>query len=197
MNRCLTLFGYNMGNIASRQPLLLRFNWSRMTTAAHWSVISLAYCCWQARFTPSIRTNVSLSTCIPPGEYKTAPRRLVSKRLRKPRMAIFGSRLFPAICTDLTVFGFFLGLCLRRSNDQQIVNVYGDHAGGLWVLGEREIVHLKGGVVTSHFDVDGLQQFQQISEDPDGSLWVVRGGSRFRRAPLPYYRRSGQVFRKV
>ncbi|MGO9437775.1 MAG: two-component regulator propeller domain-containing protein [Terracidiphilus sp.] len=55
-----------------------------------------------------------------------------------------------------------------------IANVYGDHAGGLWALGEREIVHLKDGVVTSHFDLDGLQQFQQISEDPDGSLWVVR-----------------------
>ena len=35
-----------------------------------------------------------------------------------------------------------------------IVNVYGDHAGGLWALGEREIVHLKGGVVTSHFNLD-------------------------------------------
>ena len=56
-----------------------------------------------------------------------------------------------------------------------IVNIYGDHAGGLWALGEREIVHLKGGVVTAHFNLDGLQQFQQISEDPDGFLWVVRG----------------------
>ena len=55
-----------------------------------------------------------------------------------------------------------------------IVKVYGDHAGGLWALGEREIVHLKGGVVTSHVNLDGLQEFQQISEDPDGSLWVVR-----------------------
>ena len=52
---------------------------------------------------------------------------------------------------------------------------------GQW---EREIVHLKGGVVTSHFDLDGLQQFQQISEDPDGSLWVVRGRNRRSDAPL-------------
>ena len=36
-----------------------------------------------------------------------------------------------------------------------IVNVYGDHAGGLWALGERDIVHLKSGVVTSHFNLDG------------------------------------------
>src|SRR5271157_3469235 len=65
-----------------------------------------------------------------------------------------------------------------------IVNVYGDHAGGLWALGEREVVHLKGGVVTSHFNLDGLQQFQQISEDADGSLWVVRGRTAVSDAPL-------------
>jgi signal transduction histidine kinase/ligand-binding sensor domain-containing protein len=65
-----------------------------------------------------------------------------------------------------------------------IVNVYGDHAGGLWALGEREIVRLKGGVVSSHFNLDGLQHFQQISEEPDGSLWVVRGSGAGSDAPL-------------
>src|SRR5271166_635344 len=65
-----------------------------------------------------------------------------------------------------------------------IVKVYGDRAGGLWAFGPREIVHLKGGVVTSHFDLDGLQQFQQISEDPDGSLWVARGRNVVLDAPL-------------
>ena len=65
-----------------------------------------------------------------------------------------------------------------------IVKVYGDRAGGLWAFGPREIVHLKGGVVTSHFDLDGLQQFQQIGEDPDGSLWVVRGRAAGSAAPL-------------
>src|SRR5208282_3548000 len=65
-----------------------------------------------------------------------------------------------------------------------IVKVYGDHAGGLWALGAREIVHLKGGVVTSQFNLDGLQQFQQIREDPDGSVWVVRGRAAGSDAPL-------------
>ncbi len=65
-----------------------------------------------------------------------------------------------------------------------IVSVYGDHAGGLWALGERETVHLKGGVVTSHFNLGGIQDFQQISEDPDGSLWVVRGRTAGSEAPL-------------
>ena len=65
-----------------------------------------------------------------------------------------------------------------------IVSVYGDHAGGLWTLGARQVVHLKSGVVTSQFNLDGLQQFQQISEDPDGSLWVVRGQTAVTDAPL-------------
>jgi signal transduction histidine kinase/ligand-binding sensor domain-containing protein len=65
-----------------------------------------------------------------------------------------------------------------------IVNVHGGHAGGLWALGEHEIVYLKGGVVTSHLNLDGLQQFQQISEDPDGSLWIVRGRTAASDAPL-------------
>jgi signal transduction histidine kinase/ligand-binding sensor domain-containing protein len=65
-----------------------------------------------------------------------------------------------------------------------IVNVYGDHAGGLWVMGEREILHVKAGVITSHFDLDGLQQFRQISEDADGSLWIVRGANAASEKPL-------------
>ena len=44
---------------------------------------------------------------------------------------------------------------------------------------------LKGGVVTSHFQLKG-GMFQTVSEAPDGSLWMVRG-----RQPgcasLPYY----------
>ena len=65
-----------------------------------------------------------------------------------------------------------------------IVNVYGDHVGGLWVLRKRDIIHLKGGVVTAHFNLEGLQQFQQITEDPDGSLWVVRTLAAGSDAPL-------------
>src|SRR5271157_2577888 len=65
-----------------------------------------------------------------------------------------------------------------------IVKVYGDHAGGLWALGNSEIVHLKGGVVTSRFELEGLQSFQNMSEDPDGSLWVVRANNAVADAPL-------------
>ena len=37
-----------------------------------------------------------------------------------------------------------------------------------------DIVHLKDGVITSHFKLEG-DKFQRISEDPDGSLWVAQG----------------------
>jgi signal transduction histidine kinase/ligand-binding sensor domain-containing protein len=57
-----------------------------------------------------------------------------------------------------------------------IGSILADHAGGLWVAADG-LIHLKGGVVTSHFAVDGAS-FQSLSQDPDGSLWVAtRRGS--------------------
>ena len=47
--------------------------------------------------------------------------------------------------------------------------------------GHPELVHLKNGIVTSHFLLAGTM-FQTVSEDPDGSLWMVR--SRAPDAPL-------------
>jgi signal transduction histidine kinase/ligand-binding sensor domain-containing protein len=66
----------------------------------------------------------------------------------------------------------------------QIVNAFGDHAGGLWVFGLRGIVHLKGRVVTSQFDLEGLRTLQNFSEDNDGSIWVVRGNNSISDLPL-------------
>ena len=57
-------------------------------------------------------------------------------------------------------------------SNRPIGKIFADQEGGLWVVGE-ELVHVKDGVVTSHFELEGLQQFQIISEDPDGSLWVA------------------------
>jgi ligand-binding sensor domain-containing protein len=56
-----------------------------------------------------------------------------------------------------------------------IVQVHADRAGGLWVLGMHQIVHLEGGVVVSHFELPGIMAFREIKEDADGSLWIVRG----------------------
>jgi signal transduction histidine kinase/ligand-binding sensor domain-containing protein len=64
-----------------------------------------------------------------------------------------------------------------------IVSVHGDHAGGLWAVGEHEVFHLKGGVVVSHFALEGQVRTGNISEDPDGSLWTLQAGFNL-QAPL-------------
>jgi len=64
-----------------------------------------------------------------------------------------------------------------------IVSVHGDHTGGLWAVAEHEVFHLKGGVVTSHFALEGLNRTGNISEDPDGSLWMLQAGFNL-QAPL-------------
>ncbi|MFZ2001867.1 MAG: two-component regulator propeller domain-containing protein [Candidatus Sulfotelmatobacter sp.] len=185
MNRCLTLFGHNMGNIAPRQPLLLRFSWSRMTTAAalvcHLTCIVLLAGTVHAldpnkRLTQYMHTSWRIQDGSAPSGIEAIAQTLD------------GYLWFSSDSQGLYRFDGvrFLPWTLSSNGKtiNKIVNVYGDHAGGLWVLGEREIVHLKGGVVTSHFNVDGLQQFQQISEDPDGSLWVVRRRVAGSDAPL-------------
>ena len=64
-----------------------------------------------------------------------------------------------------------------------IVSVHGDHAGGLWAVGEHEVFHLKGGVVVSHFALEGQDRTGNVSEDPDGSLWTLQAGFNL-QAPL-------------
>jgi signal transduction histidine kinase/ligand-binding sensor domain-containing protein len=63
------------------------------------------------------------------------------------------------------------------------VSVHGDHAGGLWAVGEHEVFHVKGGVVVSHSAVEGQNRTANISEDPDGSLWMLQAGFNL-QAPL-------------
>jgi signal transduction histidine kinase/ligand-binding sensor domain-containing protein len=58
--------------------------------------------------------------------------------------------------------------------------VFADSAGGLWVT-SKELVRLKGGVVASHFELEGTHGFQSVSEDPNGSVWV---GRRVQDAPI-------------
>lgn len=65
----------------------------------------------------------------------------------------------------------------------QIVNVYGDRTGGLWVLGVHGLVRLKNGVITAQFHLEGIGNGKVI-EDPDGSIWVTRGSSRVSDLPL-------------
>ena len=66
----------------------------------------------------------------------------------------------------------------------QIQDVFADHAGGLWAIGDREIAHVKDGTVIAYFDLEGIGGRAGISRDPDGSLWITRGSNRVSDAPL-------------
>jgi len=76
------------------------------------------------------------------------------------------------------------GSITKGASFGQIVQIFGDHGGGLWVFGLRGIVHLKGRVVTSQFDLEGIRSLQNISEDDDGSIWIVRGNNGVTDFPL-------------
>ena len=73
------------------------------------------------------------------------------------------------------------------------LNIFADHAGGLWVLGPSDIVRLKAGAVGSHFQLEG-GMFQSVTEAPDGSLWVLGGNS---DAPLCHVTDSVKCFGKA
>ncbi|HVO63188.1 MAG TPA: two-component regulator propeller domain-containing protein, partial [Terriglobales bacterium] len=63
-------------------------------------------------------------------------------------------------------------------------NVYADQSGGLWGIGDHQIIHIKDGAEIAHFDLEGVGGRAGISRDPDGSLWITRGSNRVLDAPL-------------
>jgi ligand-binding sensor domain-containing protein len=65
-----------------------------------------------------------------------------------------------------------------------IVQVDADSTGGLWALGMHQVLHLKGGVVVSQFELPGLMAHRRPVENPDGSVWIVRGFANVTREPL-------------
>ena len=71
-----------------------------------------------------------------------------------------------------------------KLGSMHIEDVFADHAGGLWAIGDHEIAHLKDGAVTAHFDLEGIGGRAGISRDPDGSLWITRASNRVQDAPL-------------
>ena len=80
------------------------------------------------------------------------------------------------------------GVSIDRS-----MNIFADHRGGLWVIGTREVVRLNGAEVSSRFELE-VGMFQSVSEAPDGSLWVLRGGS---DSPLCHITDSLKCFGKA
>jgi signal transduction histidine kinase/ligand-binding sensor domain-containing protein len=68
-------------------------------------------------------------------------------------------------------------LSVGRKPIDRIMSVFADRRGGLWAIDEHEIVHLKGGAIISHFPLRWQMRTEYISEDPDGSLWVMQAGN--------------------
>jgi len=65
----------------------------------------------------------------------------------------------------------------KGGSSNKVFKVFGGRAGGLWAVGSREIAYIKDGAVASDVQLDGFSSFQNVSEDPDGSLWVVRAAA--------------------
>ncbi len=185
-----------MGKIASRRPLLLCFNWARAAFAA--TVGSCLICVLllagavhaldpNKRITQYVHTAWRYSDHTAPdpmyaiGQTSDGFLWFVSADMYRFDGVRFVQRGVPgggmSFEDPTNVFG-------------QILNVYGDHAGGLWVLGVHGIVRLKDGVVTSHFDLEGIGN-GKIIEDPDGSVWVTRGSPKVSDSPLCHITERG------
>ncbi|MGA7892213.1 MAG: two-component regulator propeller domain-containing protein, partial [Candidatus Sulfotelmatobacter sp.] len=193
MNRCLTLFGYNMGNIAPRQLLPLRFHWPSATIAA---TLGSCFACVLLlagtvhALDPNKRVTQYIHTAwrtqdgsLPAGMYhiaQTSDGFLWFLSLPADIYRFDGVRFLP--------WRLPAGVPIDRS-----MNIFADHAGGLWVLGPRDIIRLKGASVSSHFQLEG-GMFQSVSEASDGSLWVLSGNS---DAPFCHVTDSVKCFGKA
>jgi len=171
MSRRLTLFGYNMRNTVFRGVLLPRFSWPRTTIAA-----TLASC-------------VTCVLLMAGTVHALDPNKRVTQYVHMAWRTQDGSLPAGMFSITQTSDGFLWFLSLPGDvyrfdgvrflpwrlpggvSNGPIGKILADHEGGLWVVAD-ELVHLKDGVVTSHFELKGLHGFQSITQDPDGSLWV-------------------------
>ena len=182
-----------MGEMAFRHPLPLRFGWPRMTIVA--TLVSCVTCVLLMAGTvhaldPNKRVTQYIHTAwrtqdgsLPAGMYhiaQTSDGFLWFLSLPADIYRFDGVRFLP--------WRLPAGVPIDRS-----MNIFADHAGGLWVLGPRDIVRLKGAAVSSHFPLEG-GMFQSVSEAPDGSLWVLGGNS---DAPLCHVTDSVKCFGKA
>jgi len=185
--------GYNVGNIASRRLLPPRFSWPSATIVA------------------TLRSCLTCVLLLAGAVHALDPNKRVTQYIHSAWRTQDGS--LPAgmyhIVQTSDGFLWFLSLPadLYRFDGVRFrpwrlpagvpidrsMNIFADHAGGLWVLGPREMVRLKGAAVSSHFQLEG-GMFQSVSEAADGSLWVLGGNS---DAPLCHVTDSVKCFGKA
>ncbi len=164
-----------MGKIASRLPLLLRFKWARPIAVVVGSCLTCVLLLAGSvhALDPNKRLTQYIHTAwrtqdgsLPAGMYhivQTSDGFLWFLSLPADIYRFDGIRFLP--------WRLPAGVPIDRS-----INIFADHAGGLWVLGPADIVRLKAAAVSSHFQLEG-GMFQSVTEAPDGSLWVLRGNS--------------------
>ena len=190
------LFGYEHGENSSLPIASLSFSWPRTTITAIWGSC-LFYLLLQAAPVHSLDPNKHLTQYIHTS-WRIQDGSAPSADMLSIAQTSDGFLWFVAAGGLFRFDGVrFVPWALPATvSMHQIANVFGDRSGGLWVVGENEIVDLKGGIVSSRFELRGVQSTQNISEDPDGSLWVVRSSpSSFRLAPLPCHAPGSEVFR--
>ena len=191
--RSLTPFA-NVETMASRRYLLLRYQWLRTVAAPALCCFSLTCVSLLAApvyaLDPNKRVTQYIHTAwrtqdgsLPAGMYhiaQTSDGFLWFLSLPADIYRFDGVRFLP--------WRLPAGVPIDRS-----MNIFADHAGGLWVLGPSDIVRLKGAAVSSHFPLEG-GMFQSVSEAPDGSLWVAVSDS---NAPLCHVADSVKCFGKA
>src|SRR5271165_6483644 len=146
MNRCLTLFGYNMGNIAPRRPLPLRFNWPSATIVA--MLGSCLICVLLLAGTvhaldPNKRVTQYIHTA-----WRTQDGSLPAGMFSITQTSD-GFLWFLSLPGDIYSFDGIRFLSRHRPADfssSTIGSILADHAGGLWVVAD-ELIHLKGEAV--------------------------------------------------
>ena len=164
-----------MGNIAPRQPLLLRFNWPSAIAATLGSCFAcvLLLAGTVRALDPNKRLTQYIHTA-----WRTQDGSLPAGMFSITQTSD-GFLWFLSLPGDIYRFDGVRFLSRHTPADfssSTIGSILADHAGGLWVVAD-ELIHLKGGAVTSHFAVNGTA-FQSMSQDPDGSVWVAtRRGS--------------------
>ena len=160
--------------MASRRPLLLRFLWPRTRIAAALGA-SLIFLLFVADAVHALDPNKRIT------QYAHTSWRIQDGSAPSGMYAIAqtsdGFLWFLSLPGEIYRFDGvrFVSWHLPAGVPfKRMENAFADHSGGLWLWGRHDIVHLKDGVITSHFKLEG-DKFQRISEDPDGSLWVAQG----------------------
>ena len=170
--------------MASRRPLLLRCNRARGAIAAMLGSC-LAYLLLLAGPVHALDPNKRLS------QYLHTSWRLQDGSLPAGMFAITqtsdGFLWFSASGQGVYRFDgvrFLPWVPPTKIGSIHIEEVFADHAGGLWAIGDNEIAHVRDGAVIAYFDLEGIGGHAAISRDPDGSLWITRASNRVVDAPL-------------